>query len=262
MTTETKIAFTVFSAGMTDTGRARKHNEDAISWDIPHGLALLADGMGGHNAGDVASRLCLETLNEFLLSALDKPLRLRPNKNMSKYATLLRRSVNKANSVIFENATANPDRKGMGTTLVAVLFYEDRVVVAHVGDSRVYRLRGRTLEQITADHSLVRELLEKGVISAEEAENNPYSNVITKAVGVRAKVAAEVQELQAQPGDVFLLCSDGLTDLVADSEIEESLTAAGGNWERAIQRLIDLANNNGGRDNISVVISALGGPRY
>jgi PPM family protein phosphatase len=261
MDTEIKIAFSVFAAGITDTGRVRSHNEDAISWDVPHGLALLADGMGGHNAGDVASRLCLETLNDVLLPVLGKPLRLRANKDMSKYATLVRRSVNRANTVIFENAAANPERKGMGTTLVMVLFHDDKVVVAHVGDSRVYRLRGRSLEQLTADHSLVRELLDKGVISAEEAENNPYSNVITKAVGVRSRVVAEVQEFTAQPGDVFMLCSDGLTDMIDDAAIEESLVTAAGNWQRAAQRLVDIANNSGGRDNISVVIAALGGPR-
>lgn len=261
MTTEINIQCSVHIIGISDTGRARSHNEDAIAWDVPHGLALLADGMGGHNAGDVASRLCLETLSQELLTALGKPLRLRPNKGMSKHATLVRRSVNKANAAIFENAEANPDRTGMGTTLVAVLFYEDKAVVAHVGDSRVYRLRGRSLEPITTDHSLVRELLDKGAISAEEAENNPYSHVITKAMGVRPRVIAEVQELQAQPGDVFLLCSDGLTDLVNDESIADTLVASGGNWERAAQRLVDLANNNGGRDNISVVIAALGGPR-
>jgi PPM family protein phosphatase len=261
MDTETKIAFTVFVEGITDTGRARSHNEDAISWDVSRGLALLADGMGGHNAGDVASRLCLETLNDVLLPILGKTPRLKANKGMSKHATLLRRAVNKANAVIFENAAANPERKGMGTTLVMVLFYEDKAVVAHVGDSRVYRLRGRSMEQVTADHSLVRELLDKGVISTEEAVNNPYSNVITKAVGVRPRLAAEVQELVTQPGDVFLLCSDGLTDMVDDAAIEEALVAAAGNWQRAAQRLVDLANNAGGRDNISVVIAALGGPR-
>ncbi|NOX91932.1 MAG: Stp1/IreP family PP2C-type Ser/Thr phosphatase [Gammaproteobacteria bacterium] len=260
MTTEINIRCSVHITGMTDTGRARNHNEDAIVWDVPHGLALLADGMGGHNAGDVASGLCLEILTDVLLAALDKPLRLRPNKNMSKHATLVRRSVNKANTVIFENAEANPERKGMGTTLAMVLFYEDKVVVAHVGDSRVYRLRERVLEQITADHSLVRELLEKGAISAEEAENNPYSHVITRAVGVRSRTVPEVQELEARPGDVFLLCSDGLTDLVSDAIIEDTLLATGGNWDRAVQHLIDFANNNGGRDNISVVIAALGGP--
>ena len=258
---ELQPQFTVHIRGLTDTGRARDHNEDAIAWDEEHGLAVLADGMGGHNAGDVASRLCVEALTENLLPLLLKPLRLRANKGVSKHATLARRAVNKANETIFENSEANLERKGMGTTLVMAMFYGDKVVVAHVGDSRVYRLRGRALEQITADHSLVRELLEKGVISPEEVENNPYSHVITKAVGIREKVAAEVQEFAVQAGDVFLLCSDGLTDLVDDTAIEDTLVAAAGNWAPAAQRLIDLANGRGGRDNISVVLAALGGPR-
>ena len=253
-------AFTVHMCGLTDTGRAREHNEDAIAWDAEHGLALLADGMGGHNAGDVASRMCIEALNTNLLPVLLKPLKLRANKGVSKHATLARRAVNKANAAIFENAELNPERKGMGTTVVLAMFHSDKVVVAHVGDSRVYRLRGRTLEQITADHSLVRELLEKGVISPEEVKNNPYSHVITKAVGIRERVVAEVQEFETQPGDVFLLCSDGLTDLVDDTTIEDTLVAAAGNWAPAAQRLIDFANGRGGRDNISVVLAALGGP--
>ena len=256
-----KPRFSVHISGLSDTGRAREHNEDAIAWDEACGLAVLADGMGGHNAGDVASRMCIEQLTGHLLPLLSRPLRLNPNKGMSKHATLVRRAVNKANLAIFENAEANLERKGMGTTLVLALFYGDRVVVAHVGDSRIYRLRGRSLEPVTADHSLVRELLEKGVISPEEVKNNPYGHVITKAVGIREKVVPEVQEFEAQAGDVFLLCSDGLTDLVDDAVIEDTLVAAMGNWDRAVQRLIDLANNNGGRDNISVVLAALGGPR-
>lgn len=253
--------FTLYMAGQTDTGRAREHNEDAISWDLERGLALLADGMGGHNAGDVASRMTLESLNATLLPALDKPLRLRPNKGVSKHATLLRRAVNRANTAVFDYASANPECKGMGTTVVAALFYADKVVVAHVGDSRLYRLRGNELSQITQDHSLVQELLAKGAISEEEAEDNPYSHVITRAVGIRGRLTAEVQELDAAPGDVYLLCSDGLTDLVADAQIGETLLAAGGNWQRAAQHLIDLANQLGGHDNISVVVAAVGGPR-
>jgi PPM family protein phosphatase len=253
--------FSVYMQGLTDVGRARDHNEDAISWDESSGLSLLADGMGGHNAGDVASRICIEQLREHLLDALHKPLRLTANKNMSKYATLMRRAVSKANEAIFNEAAANPERKGMGTTLVAVLFYKDKVVITHVGDSRVYRLRGAMLMQMTEDHSLVHDLLEKGVISADEVANNPYSHVITKAVGIREKVVAEVQEVDAHPGDVFLLCSDGLSDLVDDKMIEQTLVAAAGNWSAAAQRLIDLANQQGGRDNISVVLAALGGPR-
>lgn len=261
MVTKMATKFTVHITGQTDVGRAREHNEDAIAWDVELGLALLADGMGGHKAGDVASRMSLEQLNNILLPVLGKPLRLRPNKGVSKHATLVRRAVNKANTVVYEASILNPDCKGMGATLVLVLFYDDKVVVAHVGDSRVYRLRGRCLEPVTTDHSLVRELLEKGAISPQEAENNPYSHVITRAIGIRPKVTAEVQEFDAQPGDVYLLCSDGLTDLVSDAAIQETLVAAVGNWDRAAQRLIDLANNSGGRDNISVVLAVLGGPR-
>lgn len=253
--------FQLSICGLTDTGRARNHNEDAIAWNEASGLALLADGMGGHNAGEVASGLCIEQLLASFLPALQGPLRLTANKGVSKHATLVRRAVSKANATVFAEAAANPDRKGMGTTLVLALFYGDNVVVAHVGDSRVYRLRGNTLAVVTEDHSLVRELLEKGVITPDEVENNPYSHVITKAVGIREKVVAEVQEFEALPGDVFLLCSDGLTDLVNDQSIEDILVAAAGNWTLAAQRLIDLANQQGGRDNISVVLAALGEPR-
>ena len=254
--------FTLYMAGQTDVGQAREHNEDAISWDFQHGLAMLADGMGGHNAGDVASRLCLEKLDTILASALDKSLsKLRPNKGVSREATLVRRSINKANTAIYENSLDNQDRKGMGTTLVMALFYDNRVVVAHIGDSRVYRLRKNKLTQVTADHSLVRELLEKGAISAEEAIDNPYSHVITKAVGIQPRVIPEIHEYSVLPGDTFLLCSDGLTDRVSDKEIEETLVAAGGLWEKAVQRLIDLANQYGGHDNISVILVGVGGKR-
>ncbi len=251
--------FTLYMVGQTDVGLARDHNEDAISWDFQRGLVMLADGMGGHNAGDVASRMCLEKLDTILATALDKSLgNIRPNKGSSREATLVRRAINKANTAVYENSLDNQERKGMGTTLVAMLFYDNRVVVAHVGDSRVYRLRSNKLEQITADHSLVRELLEKGAISEEEAIDNPYSHVITRAVGIRPRVPVEINEYDVLSGDTFLLCSDGLTDRVSDKEIEETLVAAEGFWERAAQRLIDLANNAGGHDNISVVLAGVG----
>jgi len=254
--------FTLYMAGQTDVGLARDHNEDAIFWDFNHGLAMLADGMGGHNAGDVASRMCLEKLDIILTTALGKSLgNIRPNKDVSREETLVRRAVNKANIAVFENALDNQDRKGMGTTLVVTLFHESKVVVAHVGDSRVYRLRSNTLEQMTDDHSLVRELLEKGAISAEEAVDNPYSHVITRAVGIRPRVPVETHEYDVLPGDTFLLCSDGLTDKVGDKAIEETLVAAEGKWERAAQRLIDLANNEGGHDNISVILVGVGEKR-
>lgn len=253
--------FRLYMAGLTDTGLRRDHNEDYIAWDEGRGLALLADGMGGHQAGDVASRLCVDTLSQELLPALDKPLRLRPNKGVSRHATLARRAVNTANRAVFDAAQANPACQGMGTTLVLALFYADKVVVAHVGDSRLYRLRSGQLTALTADHSLVRELLEKGAIGPEEARDNPYSHVITQAIGVREKITPEVQELDALPGDIYLLCSDGLTDRVEDAAIQDTLLATQGNWTRAAQRLVDLANQHGGHDNVSVVIAAVGAPR-
>lgn len=252
--------FNLFMAGQSDPGQMREHNEDAISWDTERDFALLADGMGGHNAGDVASRMCLEELNTILADALDKSLKgLRPNKGVSRHATLLRRAVSKVNTAVYEDAQKNQERSGMGTTLVATLFYDNQVVVGHLGDSRIYRLRKKKLEQITCDHSLVQELLDQGVISDEEAQDNPYSHVITQAVGIRPRVVAEVNEFEALPGDVYLLCSDGLTDMVKDEEIAETLVAAEGQWERAAQRLVDVANSHGGHDNISVVLVAVGG---
>jgi protein phosphatase len=251
--------FRLYMAGLSDTGLARSHNEDYIAWDEGRGLAVLADGMGGHKAGDVASRLCVESLTAILLPALDKAI--RPRKGVSRHACLVRRAVNKANGVVYAAAEDDPACKGMGTTLVLALFHDDKVVVAHVGDSRLYRLRAGELTALTADHSLVREMLEQGVIGQDEARDSLYGHVITQAVGVRAKITPEVQELDAVPGDIYLLCSDGLTDMVQDAEIHDSLMATQGNWTRAAQRLVDLANQRGGRDNISVVIAALGAPR-
>ena len=254
--------FQLYLAGLTDKGPARNHNEDAISWDINWGFAILADGMGGHNAGDVASRMCVDKLSSMLSSSLGKSIdSLRPNKGVSKHATLVRRLISKANTAVYENSLDNKEREGMGATLVTTLFYDDKVVIAHLGDSRIYRLRKKKLEQLTTDHSLVQELLDKGVISDEEVEDNPYSHVITQAVGIRPKVVAEVNEYDVMPGDVFLLCSDGLTDMVNDEEIKESLLAADGHWDRACQHLVDLANQHGGHDNISVILAGVGARR-
>lgn len=253
--------FRLYMAGLSDTGVVRDHNEDYIAWDEGFGLAVLADGMGGHKAGDVASRLCVETLRDVLLPALGKPMRVRANKGMSRHATLVRRAVGKANGVVFDAAQNDPAYRGMGTTLVMALFYDGKVVVAHVGDSRLYRLRSGKLAALTADHSLVQQMLDQGAIDEDEARNSPYAHVITQAVGVSDKLAAEVQELDAQPGDIYLLCSDGLTDMLDDADIRDSLQATQGNWPRAAQRLVDLANRKGGRDNVSVVIAAVGAPQ-
>lgn len=255
------MAFTLYMAGQTDTGRNRAHNEDAISWDQGHGLALLADGMGGHNAGDVASRVCLESLNGYLLPKLAKSLRLKANKGMSRHGTLVKRAIMQANKAICEAAMANAEYRGMGTTLVALLLHDDQAVVAHVGDSRIYRLRAGELSQLTEDHSLVQEMLNRGMMSEDEVDGSGYTHVVTRAMGADSKVLADIQDVEVKPGDVFLLCSDGLSDLIADDAIADTLVAASGNWQRACQHLIDLANHAGGTDNISVVLVAVGPPR-
>lgn len=251
--------FTLTMVGQTDAGRSRDHNEDAISWDQERGLAMLADGMGGHNAGDVASRLCLESLDAELRSALDKPLTIESGDD-DPQANLLQHVVISANHAVCRAAQENTAHQGMGTTLVALLFYGERVVVAHVGDSRVYRLRGSVLDQITADHSLIQELMTRGMMTAEQAEDSSYGHVVTRAIGSDGEVVPDIQELALNAGDVFLLCSDGLSDLVVDKAIADTLLAASGHWERAAQHLIDLANHNGGTDNISVVLVAVGAP--
>lgn len=253
--------FTLFMAGKTDTGLKRDHNEDFIAWDAERGLALLADGMGGHNAGDVASRMSVESIGETLRETLEQPLPDSAEGDMSPLASLLNQAVNAANSAVFAAGEENEQQKGMGTTLVALILHDDRVLAAHVGDSRLYCLRGRELSAVTLDHSLVRQMMEEGIMTEEEAHDSPFTHVITQAVGARETVDAEIQEFAAQAGDIYLLCSDGLTDMVEDGEIEETLVAAQGNWERAAQRLVDLANQQGGRDNISVVIVGIGPPR-
>lgn len=252
--------YTLFMAGKTDTGQKRNHNEDFIRWDAERGIALLADGMGGHKAGDVASRMSVESIDKTLLTALEQPLPKTVDGEESPWAALLEQAIIAANRDVFTAGEENDAQKGMGTTLVALLLYADRALVAHVGDSRLYRLQGCEFSPLTIDHSLVRQMMAEGLITEEEAHDSPFTHVITQAVGVRETVDVELQEFTTQAGDVYLLCTDGLSDLVEEAAMAETLIAAQGNWERAAQRLIDLANQQGGRDNISVVIVGVGPP--
>lgn len=252
--------FTLFMAGLSDTGLAREHNEDAIRWNPERGLALLADGMGGHNAGDVASQLCLDSLEAELSAEKTVPPASDSANDSHTPPGLLERAVRKAHETVCRAAHENQSYLGMGTTLVALWFYGKHVAVAHVGDSRAYRLHDGTLEQITADHSLVQELLDRGLMTAEQAVDSAYGHVVTQAIGGESAIEPGVQEMELNAGDIFLLCSDGLTDLVDDALIMDTLQAAAGNWERAAQHLIDLANRSGGTDNISVIVVAVGAP--
>jgi protein phosphatase len=167
---------------------------------------------------------------------------------------VLRDAIHRANKVINQTAQSQPQCEGMGTTLVAVLFYDDRVSIAHVGDSRVYRLRGNRFEQITMDHSLLQELVDRGFYSQEEAQRSTNRNYVTRALGVEANVDVEVQEVEVQKGDYFLMCSDGLPDMVEDEDIHLTISTFNNDVKTIGEQLIKLTNDNGGRDNVSVIL--------
>lgn len=232
------------AAARSDVGRHRSVNEDAYAL-APHlGLFLVADGMGGHAAGQLASRLAARGVVE----ALE---RLRPQALQPGEA--LRRSVALANRQIFDTAGSKPELQGMGTTLVALLARGGRIAVAHVGDSRAYLVRAGAARQLTRDHTLVAELVRRCELSPGAAFAHPHRHVLTRALGVRGRVDVDTAELSPQPGDVLVLCSDGLTQHVPPAEIA-ALAGAGGPLPDACQRLVELANGRGGEDNITVAL--------
>ena len=249
-------------AGGSDVGRERAHNEDAILVDAERKLVVLADGMGGYQAGEVASQLAVDVVRD---DSSDTTLtesdlgRIDPETGISVAMRQLRGAIEKANNRICSVARGREELNGMGTTIVAARFYDGRVGVAHVGDSRCYRWRDNVLEQLTRDHSYVQDQLEKGLISEEEARHSQQKNLITRALGIDAIAEADVQEFRTRPDDVYLLCSDGLSDLVDDEAITAKL-AVGSSPPERIKVLIDAANANGGRDNISVIIVVVGEP--
>ena len=243
--------------GMSDVGLRRTHNEDSIGNDTDMGLAIVADGMGGYRAGEVASAIAINVIMDEMRKGLESqpPGERDEETGFYKGSLMVRHAIVKANEIIYRTANSQPQCQGMGTTLLAVLFYDNRVTVAHVGDSRLYRLRSEEFEQLTADHSLVQELVDKGFYSPEEAKQSVQRNLVTRAMGVDPEVTTEVQEKSVRPGDLFLLCSDGLTDLVEDRDIHLTLTKYGANLEQTAQQLIHMANQNGGTDNISVILT-------
>lgn len=242
-------------AGHSDTGRVREHNEDRIAVRPDLGLALLADGMGGHRAGEVASGLAVQAVVDELERALaETPLASEPDDDGTEAVYLALNAVAHANTLVFQAAQANPECTGMGTTLVLALFDAGNVTIAHVGDSRAYRLREARLERLTQDHSMREEAIRKGMFTRAEAQRNFKKNIITRALGVGPDVETDVQQYALRAGDVYLLCSDGLTDVVGDTELQSALREYTADLEQAVQHLIALANTGGGHDNISVVL--------
>lgn len=247
----------------THPGMVRSHNEDSVACESACGLVVLADGMGGYNAGEVASGIAVSVVATEVSHSLqnDSPIR-RDNETGDEYGELLLRdNIQRANAAIYYAAQSQPQYAGMGTTVVAGLFYDNRVAVAHVGDSRLYRLRGETMETVTRDHSLLQEQIDSGMISVEDARLSKNKNLVTRAVGIDAKVATEIHVHDVLVGDVYLFCSDGLNDMVEDEDIQSTLYAMQGNLPLAAEQLIQMANDGGGRDNVSVILVKVKG-RY
>ncbi len=243
------------------TGMVRSHNEDSVTFDASSGLVVLADGMGGYNAGEVASGIAASVLSVEIghQLATSRPEKKDAVSGEDVGVVLLRENVKKANASIFHVAASQPQYSGMGTTIVAGLFYDNRVAVAHVGDSRMYRLRGEIFESVTRDHSLLQEQIDSGMISKADARNSKNKNLVTRAVGIDAEVEPEVHVYDVQVGDIYLLCSDGLNDMIEDEEIGATLQMLKANLPLAAKELIQLANDNGGRDNVSVILVKVNG---
>jgi PPM family protein phosphatase len=231
------------SAWLTDTGRKRVRNEDAYVFEPP--LFGIADGMGGARAGEVAAGIAAAALKD--------------GRRAVDGEASLEAIIGEANRRVWERSVADPHTAGMGTT-VTVAFVDtgaERVIFGHVGDSRAYRLRGTELEQITTDHSLVAELVQSGVLTPEEAERHPQRSAITRAVGTERAIEADVFSVPGRPNDLFLLCSDGLTDMLTEDEIAAAILGAGREPAAAAKALVDSANEHGGEDNITVVLFEL-----
>ena len=244
------------SIALTDTGKVREHNEDTIGEEPDIGLFVLADGMGGYNAGEVASGIAVKTIMNLVREAyqvqqLDGTDRAT---GLMRPSIILRDAILRANKIIHQTSKTQPQCEGMGTTVVAVLFYNNRVITAHVGDSRIYRLRGDRFEQLTLDHSLLQELVDRGFYSQEEAARSTNKNYVTRALGVEPSVEVEVREHPVQRGDHYVLCSDGLSDMVEDEDIHLTISTFNDNLETVAKQLVQLSNEHGGRDNISVVV--------
>jgi PPM family protein phosphatase len=234
----------------TDPGLARDNNEDSVTFDAPTNLGVLADGMGGYNAGEVASGMA----TAFIKSEMSRWLsQAGKNANAREVRRALEICVDNTNRSIFNAANSNPQYAGMGTTLVVSACQDNRLMLGHIGDSRCYRLRGSEFSQISKDHSLLQEQLDAGLITPEQAAVSLNKNLVTRALGVEDSVLLEVNEHRVEAGDVYLICSDGLSDMVEDANIAEILRTPH-SLELKSKALVDAANAAGGRDNISVLL--------
>jgi len=245
--------------GLSDVGRKRKHNEDSFAFDAEECLFIVADGMGGHAAGEVASKITVETIGEFIAATRQKEEATWPfkyNHELEFNSNRLAVAIEKANERVMAAVAAQPWLKGMGTTVVAGLLNEKILSLAHVGDSRAYLLRDKQLSCLTDDHSWVHEQVEAGILTEEEAKSHPLKNVVTRALGGGPSVSPDLQELVFLSGDRFLFCSDGLTTMLSDEEIRDTAIVEN-DPKKLCEKLVELANEKGGVDNVTVVVVSI-----
>lgn len=258
MTSEaTAVEIELKAFGVTDVGLERKNNEDALVIIESCGFYAVCDGMGGHASGELASRLAVEAMGNFVEHDIRKPDFRWPfhaPETVSVEAQILDNAVKLANKTVFESARGNPRHKGMGTTVVALLISDNKVACVHVGDSRLYRLRDGQLQQMTTDHSLLNHYKRTRDLTEEQVRNFKGKNVIVRAVGLKDSVQPELAEFEAMAGDIFLLCTDGLTDLVADDLIQEQLEVGHSDLEQGVRALIRAALTRGGKDNVTALM--------
>jgi protein phosphatase len=242
---------------LTDTGRKRKGNEDNLFVNAEQRLFVVADGMGGHAAGEVASKIAVDSINEFVcLTGGDQEITwpFGLDDTISYDGNRLKTSIRYANRKVLDATKEKTEYEGMATTVAAVLVDGDTANVAHVGDSRVYLVRDGSLTLLTSDHSWVNEQIQSGIISAEQARSHPLRNVVTRALGGKPDLAVDIQVQKMESGDVLLLCSDGLTTMLGDEDIVEIIDGAVGDVEKAAKALVAEANARGGEDNITVLL--------
>ena len=244
-------------AALTDTGRVREQNEDALAFSAEFGYAILADGMGGYRAGEVASLMAVGVLEavfkEGMCRLRTEPVKL-PLECSKQISELMLTAISRANADIVKVSREEPECEGMGTTVVAAVMYDSAITIAHVGDSRAYRLRNGEFKQITKDHSMLQEQIDAGLITPEDARTSANRNLVTRAIGIDTALDVEIHAHQMLPGDVYLLCSDGLSDMVNDAEMCGILLGENASLDDACRALVDQANAHGGHDNISVVL--------
>ena len=245
------------SGARSDVGRVRKNNEDSFRAEPSLELFVLSDGMGGQASGEVASALAVETVVDYCRAAAEEngapEFCGEPTPGLSERTNRLASAIRLANRKIFESGAKDPARKGMGATIVACWITDRRLSLAHVGDSRVYLLRSGSFEQLTADHSLVADLVRSGVLTPQQAEVSEQQSILTRALGTQPAVQVDADEQLLLVGDVLLLCSDGLSRTVTNPEIASTLETHP-DPQKAVDRLIELANENGGEDNVTAIV--------